>query len=111
MLEAAAGVPTVLHMSAHCPAPTRNITIPGRLGGDVEYAMATYLIVAGEGTTISLSSGWMDFDFCWRDDFDIDFGTPLTEAVRTGPYTFARNYTKATVSVDVRSNEGNVTLF
>ena len=110
ILEAAAGVPTVLHMGAHCPAPSRNVTIPGRLGGDVEYAMATYLIVAGTGTTISLSSGWMDSDFCWRPDFDIDFGAPMMDAVRTGAYTFARNYTKATVTVDVRTSEGIVQL-
>jgi hypothetical protein len=56
ILEAAAGIPNVLHSGGSCPAPQRNITRPGPLGGDVEYAMGLYLVVAGNGTTISLSS-------------------------------------------------------
>lgn len=110
ILEAAAGVPTVLHASARCPATPRTIPVPGPLGGDVEFAMASYLVVAGVGTTISLSSGWMDADFCWRPEFDVDFGAPLGPAVRTGAYSFARNYTKCTVALDLKATTGAVQL-
>ena len=110
IMEAARGIPAVLHSSARCPAPPRSIPVPGRLGGDVEHLIALYLIVAGNGTTISLSSGWMDADFCWRPDFDVDFGAPLGDAVRTGTYTWQRNYTKSTASVDVRSDAAAVVM-
>jgi hypothetical protein len=56
MLEAAAGVPSVLHGGCSCPAPARNISRPGRLGGDIEFLVATYLIVADAGTTLSCSN-------------------------------------------------------
>jgi len=66
IIEAENGIPTVLHSGGSCPAPNRSITIPGRLGGDVETAMGLYLTVAGPGTTISLSNDWYDNNFCWR---------------------------------------------
>ena len=44
-LEVAAGVEVVLHGGAQCPAPPRVITRPGPLGGDVEFLVASYLIV------------------------------------------------------------------
>jgi hypothetical protein len=49
ILESAAGIPNVLHSGGACPAPQRNITRPGRLGGDIEYQMGLYLVVAGPG--------------------------------------------------------------
>ena len=110
ILEAEHGIPNVLHSSGACPAPPRSIPIPGRLGGDVEYEMALYLVVAGPGTTISLSSGWMDADFCWRPDFDVDFGAPLGPAVRVSTFAWARNYTKCSAQVDVSHQSGVVML-
>ena len=62
--EAALGVPNVLHSGGACPAPARNITRPGPLGGDVEYFIGLYLIVAGPGTTISISSACLLFLIC-----------------------------------------------
>lgn len=110
ILEGQAGVPVVLHSGAACPAPARVITRPGPLGGDVQFSVATYLIVATPGATLSLSSNWYDANFCWRPDFDVDFGVPATPAIRTSTYTWARNYTRATVELDVRGNQGNVYL-
>jgi hypothetical protein len=66
ILEIEAGVEVVLHASAACPAPPRTITRPGPLGGDVEFLIASYLIVQGPGSTLSLSSGWYTQNFCWR---------------------------------------------
>lgn len=103
ILEAQAGVPTVLHTGGACPAPGRIITRPGRLGGDIEFAVASYLIVQSAGTTLSISDNWYDSDFCWRPDYDVDFGLPVGQPVRTSTYAWARNYTRATVTVDVSS--------
>lgn len=110
ILEGAAGVPTVLHSGGACPAPERAITRPGPLGGDVQYAMALYLVVATPGTAVSLSDGWYDASFCWRQDFDVDVGEPLGDAVRTGPYTWVRNWTRANAAVDVNTSRGDVWL-
>jgi len=112
ILEAEAGIPNALHSSASCSGGgnIRNITRPGPLGGPVEYAMSSYLIVAGPGTVLSLSSGWMDADFCWFSEFDVDFGTPSGPAVRTGTYTWTRAFSRATVQLDVQSSKGSVML-
>merc|ERR1711862_520973 len=49
ILEAEAGIPTILHSGwfngGKCPAPQREIIRPGRLGGDIEFYVAAYLIV------------------------------------------------------------------
>jgi len=58
LLETASGVPVILHSGGSCPAANRTIARPGRLGGDVEFSIATYLIVADAGTTLSLSNDW-----------------------------------------------------
>lgn len=102
IIEAEQGITNVLHGGGACPAPNRTISIPGRLGGDVETQMGLYLTVAGPGTTISISNDWYDANFCWRPDYDVDFGAPLGPAVRTGAYTWTRNYTKSYVELDVR---------
>jgi hypothetical protein len=57
ILEGEGGVPVVLHSSAACPAPPRAITRPGPFGGDVEFAVASYLVVATPGTDF-LSHTW-----------------------------------------------------
>jgi Hypothetical glycosyl hydrolase family 15 len=101
LLETAAGVPVVLHAGGACPSPNRTITRPGRLGGDVEFQVASYLVVADAGTTLSLSNDWYDQNFCWHAEFDVDFGAPLGLASRTGPYSWTRNFTRANVAIDV----------
>lgn len=103
ILEGEAGIPNVLHTGGACPAPDRNITRPGPLGGDIEFAVATYLVVQSPGTTLSISNDWYDANFCWRPDYNVDFGTPLGPAVRTGTHAWYRNYTRANVEVDVTS--------
>ena len=42
----------MIHLDGRCPTPERNITRPGRLGGDIEWALGLYLVVAGNGTVI-----------------------------------------------------------
>ena len=74
----------MIHLDGRCPTPERNITRPGRLGGDIEWALGLYLVVAGNGTVISISNGWYDSNFCWRPEWDVDFGVPLADANRTG---------------------------
>ena len=111
IMEAAAGIPNVLHTGGKCPdVPPVNVTIPGRLGGELEFAAATYLIVAGPGTTLSISDDWYDASFCWHYIFDVDFGAPTGDAVRTGTYTWTRSFTKATASIDMQAHSAVVML-
>ncbi len=111
ILEGEAGVPNVLHQGAACPAPERNITRPGPLGGDIEFQVAVYLVVQSPGTTLSLSNDWYDASFCLHPEFDVDYGLPLGPPVRTSPHAWYRNYTMANVDVDVSSGRaGHVYL-
>jgi hypothetical protein len=102
ILETASGVPVVLHGSAAgCPAVERNITRPGRLAGAIEFWVASYLIVADAGTTLSLSDNWYDDNFCWWPEFQVDVGSPLGVATRTSLHSWTRNFTRANVELDV----------
>eukprot|EP01052_Picozoa_sp_SAG31_P007166 SAG31_NODE_338_length_17490_cov_7.707032_9_plen_73_part_00 len=60
ILEGAAGIPNVLHIGGSCPDNPLTIARPGPLGGDLEFAVASYLIVVTPGTTLSVSNGWYD---------------------------------------------------
>ena len=111
ILEGAAGVPLVLHSDVTgCPAPARNITRPGRLGGNIEAQLALFLIVQTQQTVFSISGNWYDADFCWHPEFDLLYGRPLGPAVRTGVYTWTRNFTAANVAVDVMASSGAIDL-
>ena len=111
LLEGAAGVPLVLHSDVtSCPAPARNITRPGRLGGSIEAQLALFLIVQTPATVFSVSGNWYDADFCWRQEYDLVYGAPLGPALRTGAYTWTRNFTGANVAVDVRAGAGAIDL-
>ena len=117
ILEAEAGIPTALHVDAGgagvaCPALPRNISRPGPLGGPIEFWIASYLIVAGPGSTLSLSNNWFDADFCWRPELDVVFGTPVGPPVRTGLCTWARNFTRSIVAINVSAGRaGRWTCF
>lgn len=111
ILEGAAGVPLVLHFDTpSCPAAARNITRPGRLGGDIEGQLALFLIVQTQQTVFSCSGNWYDADFCWRAEFDVAYGSPLGPALRTGAHSWTRNFTSSFVSVDVSTGVGTVEL-
>jgi hypothetical protein len=111
ILEGAAGVPLVLHSDVtSCPAPARNITRPGRLGGRIEAQLALFLIVQTQQTVFSISGNWYDADFCWRPEFDLLYGAPLGPAMRTGVYTWTRNFTGANVAADVLARSGAIDL-
>jgi len=105
ILEGEANIPNVLHIGGNCPAQQRNITRPGRLGGPLEFAVASYLVVATPGTTLSVSNNWFDEDFCWHPEFDVEYGTPLGPAQRTGSHTWTRNFTKSNVAIDVSTGK------
>ena len=111
ILEANLSVPAVLHGGGSCPAPQRQISRPGQLGGAIEFLVATYLIVQSAGTLLSVSNNWYDKDFCWWPEWDVDFGTPTGLAVRTSTHSWIRNYTRANVVVDVSTAQhGSVYL-
>ena len=111
ILEGAAGVPFVAHFFApSCPAAPRNITRPGRLGGPIELQLALFLAIQTQAAIFSISNDWFDKDYCWHSEFDVSYGAPLAPAVRTGPYAWARNFSAASVMVDVQAMAGEVTL-
>ena len=112
ILEGEANIPTVLHSPlSSCPESPRTIARPGPLGGDIEFAVASYLIVATAGTTLSVSNGWYDENFCWHPEFDVEVGTPLGPARRTGPHSWVRNYTQSNAAIDVSGGKmGRVDL-
>jgi hypothetical protein len=59
ILEGAAGVNLFLHSGADsCADVGRNITRPGRLGGPLEYAIASFLIVQTPTSVFSASDNW-----------------------------------------------------
>ncbi len=111
ILEGAAGVPLVLHFdTTSCPTSPRNITRPGRLGGNIETQLALFLIVQTQASVFSISGNWYDADFCWRDEYDVSYGAPLGPAVRTGLYSWVRNFTRANVAVEVSTPSGTIDL-
>ena len=135
ILEGQAKIANVLHIGGACPAKPRTIARPGPLGGELEFAVASYLVVATAGTTLSVSNGartaptpcyyrvcadlsvpvtfegWYDEDFCWHSEFDVVYGVPLAAAKRTGPHSWTRNYTKCNVAVNVTAGQqGSVEL-
>ena len=73
------------------------------LNRPIEFNVASYLIVASAGTTLSVSNNWYDKDFCWHDEFDVVYGTPLGPATRTGLHSWTRNYSKCNVAINVSS--------
>lgn len=101
LLEVAAGVPVVIHGDGGCPAENRTIARPGPLGGPVLFMVASYLLVADGGTTLSLSRDYFSASFCWRPELDVDFGAPLGTATRLSSHSWARNFTRANVFIDV----------
>jgi hypothetical protein len=106
-----AGVPMLMHASVTgaCPA-TRNITRPGRLGGKLEAALAAFLVVQTPQSVFSVSQDWYDADFCWHPEYDVEYGTPLGPATRTGPHSWTRNFTRCNVEVDTSADYGAVFL-
>jgi hypothetical protein len=111
IIEGQNNIPVVLHYDVTvCPSSPRNITRPGRLGGDMEVQLALFLIVQTNQTVFSISGNWYDPDFCWHSEFDVLFGTPLGDATRTGPHSWTRNFTLCNVAVDVSSYTGEIDL-
>jgi len=62
------------------------------------------------GTYNTLFFDESDQNFCWRREFEVSYVHPLAPAVRTGPHSWARNFTRAQVTLDVLANRGEVFL-
>jgi hypothetical protein len=58
----------------------------------------------------SISGNWYDADFCWHDEYDVAYGSPLAPAARTGTYTWSRVFTRCNVTVDVAAGTGEIFL-
>ena len=111
IIEGQHGVPAIMHTAGPCLSEAKRVIHrPGRLGGRLEWIIATFLIVQTPHNVISMSNNWYDKDFCWHSEFDVKYGRPLTDAVRLSPYTWARNFTLCTVHVDTRTRCGEVLL-
>eukprot|EP01116_Phalansterium_solitarium_P013693 TRINITY_DN31098_c0_g1_i1.p1 TRINITY_DN31098_c0_g1~~TRINITY_DN31098_c0_g1_i1.p1 ORF type:complete len:426 (+),score=102.24 TRINITY_DN31098_c0_g1_i1:301-1578(+) len=109
IIEGEHGIPIVTHFTkGGCPAPARNITRPGPLGGPMQWQIAMFLTVRTETSVFSMSDNWYDENFCWRPEFDVDYGQPVAPAVRTGVYTWTRQYTRSNVTLNLQSSPGSV---
>jgi hypothetical protein len=107
LLEAAAGIPLMIHGDAPaCPAENRTIARPGPLGGPILFQVASYLLVAELGSTLNLARDYTSASNCWRPEFDVDFGQPLSAAVRLSAHAWTRNFTRANVFVNVTEGYG-----
>lgn len=111
ILEGARGIPQLIHVPAgNCPDPGHSIPRPGRLGGPLEYYIATFLIIQTEQSVFGASTNWYDNNFCWHSEYDVQYGKPLHDAVRVSPYAWYRNFTACNVFVDTQSGVGQVAL-
>lgn len=107
ILESKLGIPVVAHVTPHnntCEtealgADDRNpaALVPTGFDG---FQMAAFYICQGPGWVWGASSGWTDSSYCWRKEYDLRCGHPLGDAVRTGTYTFVRNFTDCDIYVD-----------
>lgn len=104
------GVPSLMHaLGGTCP-DNRTITRPGRVGGELEYSLAAFLIAQNPQSVYSISNNWFDENFCWHPEFSLGYGTPLGPAVRTSSTAFYRNFTQCNVEFDAENQYGAIYL-
>lgn len=70
--------------------------------------IASYWVVATPSTLLSLDVGWYTGDNCWYAELDVDYGSPVGPAVRTGTHAWARNLTRSRVTIDLAQGDEGV---
>jgi len=75
---------------------------PGRLGGPFEWLVAAYLIVQSPGSLLALSTSWSVHDLCVQPEAKVSYGEPLGPPVEDPKNVWSREYTRASVRVDLR---------
>ena len=78
-------------------------------------SIAAFLIVKGNFSYYSASTGWFNKDWVWHDEYDVDYGTPVGDAVTEGNGVYTREFTRCGVRVNCtgvgRGNcVGNITM-
>ena len=55
------------------------------------------------------SSGWVDADWRWHEQYDLRLGVPASSAVAHGDGVFTREYTSGSVFLDCVTGVVNIT--
>lgn len=74
----------------------------------LEYPAAAFLIAQGPYCYWGASSGWVDPDWSWKGEYDWDVGAPLGPAVEVNTFVWTRSFTKANVTVDLKTARGKI---
>mgnify|MGYP002631816839 CR=1 FL=1 len=63
-------------------------------------SIAAFLIVRGEYSYYSASTGWFDRDWQWHPEYDLTYGSPLGPATVSSEGVYQRRYTNCSVLVN-----------
>ena len=77
-------------------------------------SIAAFLIIKGNYSYYSASTGWFDKDWVWHKDYSLDYDTPIGDATTKGA-VYLREFTKCSVCVDCTgvgqgNCAGNITM-
>lgn len=111
LLEGAAGVGLVARAPAGADAQCAAACPQGSVGkAPLAFALAAFLVArTSPWSYFGVSSGWYSECWCWHAEYDqaARCGAPAAPAVRTGAYTWTREYAGCRVSVNTSSSEGS----
>lgn len=74
----------------------------------LEYPAAAFLIAQGPFCYWGASSGWVDADWSWKGEYDWNVGSPLGPAIEVNTFIWTRAFTKANVTVNLKTATGNI---
>ncbi len=79
---------------------------------DLGYSMAAFLIVQQPYGYFGVSSTdfWYDDSWCWHPEYDLQYGSPLGDGVRTSPHSWYRNFTGCDVEIDTEKGLGVIRM-
>ena len=111
LLEGAAGVGLVARAPAGPDAQCAAACPQGSVGrAPLDFALAAFLVArTSPWSYFGVSAGWYSECWCWHGAYDraARCGAPAAPAVRTGAFTWTREYAGCRVSVNTSSSEGS----
>jgi len=63
-------------------------------------SIAAFLVIKGNFSYYSASTGWFNKDWVWHDEYGMDYGVPLGDTVAVGNGVYEREFTKCRVHVN-----------
>ena len=82
----------------------------GSAQAQFEYALAAFLIAAGDSSFFGFSDGWYFNGTRWHEEYDRPLGAPRGPATVSGPdnMTYARQFAHADVALDVANHKASI---